>query len=113
VLRERAVDESALRGHISSHAEGQPREGEPRAARNGNRVAVLATVIDVDGRAVELTEERWAHIVGAEPPGAPATPSSHSSMRSFARSRRPVIASPVAATARNGSTAKAPVQAAS
>jgi hypothetical protein len=70
VLRERAVDESALGGHIRSHAEGQPREGEPEAAQNGNRVAVLATVIDVDGRAVELTEERWAHIVGAEPPGA-------------------------------------------
>lgn len=30
-------------------------------------MAVLATVIDVDGRSVELTEERWAHIVGAEP----------------------------------------------
>jgi hypothetical protein len=30
-------------------------------------VGVLATVIDVDGRSVGLTEERWAHIVGAEP----------------------------------------------
>jgi hypothetical protein len=30
-------------------------------------VAVLTTEIDVDGRSVELTGERWAHIVGAEP----------------------------------------------
>jgi hypothetical protein len=30
-------------------------------------VAVLATVLDIDGRAVDLTEERWHHIIGAEP----------------------------------------------
>lgn len=28
---------------------------------------VLATAIDPDGRAVDLTSERWAHIVGAGP----------------------------------------------
>jgi hypothetical protein len=67
VLGERAVDVSALRGRIRPPAEGQRREGDRQAAQNGDSVAVLATVIDVDGRSVELTEERWAHIVGAEP----------------------------------------------
>jgi len=56
-----------LRGHVRPHAEGQRREGEPQAAENRDSVVVLATVIDVDGRSVELTEERWAHIIGAEP----------------------------------------------
>jgi hypothetical protein len=30
-------------------------------------VAVLASVLDIDGRRVDLTDERWAHIIGAEP----------------------------------------------
>lgn len=46
---------------------GKCQEGERQAVQNGVAVAVLATVIDVDDRSVELTEERWAHIVGAEP----------------------------------------------
>ena len=30
-------------------------------------VSVLATTLDPDGRRVDLTEERWGHIVGASP----------------------------------------------
>jgi hypothetical protein len=65
--REAAVGASAVRRRIHPTYRTKRPEGERRAVQNGVAVAVLATVIDVDGRSVELTEERWAHIVGAEP----------------------------------------------
>lgn len=66
MLRERTVSvrrSLAASGRIPEYAS----EGKRQTVQNGVAVAVLATVIDVDGRSVELTEERWAHIVGAEP----------------------------------------------
>jgi hypothetical protein len=48
------------------HTEGK-RGGDRVARENGAVMAVLATVLDVDGRPVDLTDERWRHIVGEEP----------------------------------------------
>jgi hypothetical protein len=46
-----------------------PREGLGEAVVNESAVSLLARAFDPDGRPIELTRERWEHIVGDGPTG--------------------------------------------
>jgi hypothetical protein len=75
------------------------------AVASAAQMAIVAKALDPDGRLVELTDERCAHIVGGHPELAPHL------LRSWVRSVRPGVASRVAVTARSGSTLRALAQA--